>query len=182
MQLTITDDSGNGIFQDYYPKNKLRQIGKLQEGKRNGTWNVKREDGSKKMQLEYEADSLMQSFCFENDGKTLVKGDCIFEKEPSFPGGVKGWTSFLQRTLNYPDEALNRGIQGVVKIEFVVNKDGTLADFIVLNSPDLSLSREVLRIMSKSPKWEPAIQFNEPVKYTHIQAISFYAQRETTTF
>nr|MCU0404960.1 energy transducer TonB [Chitinophagaceae bacterium] len=122
------------------------------------TWIVKRENGTKKMQLEYEADSLIQTFCFEEDGKPQARGECVFEKHPSFPGGVKGWTNFLQRTLHYPDEALNRDIQGVVKVEFTVNKDGSLTDFVILNSPDLSLSREVIRIMSKSPSWEPAIR------------------------
>jgi periplasmic protein TonB len=79
----------------------------------------------------------------------------------------------LERSLNYPEEAQRNNISGTVKVKFHVAKDGSLSDFEIVASPDKSLSQEVIRLMKKSPKWEPAIQLNSPVIYRHIQSITF---------
>lgn len=180
-QITITDNLGNGKFQDYYESQKVKLIGRLQNGQRNGIWQLKREDGTRKMQLKYQMDSLVQSTCFKEDGETVVNGVCIFEKPAQFPNGIEGWKNFLQKQLQYPEIALEQGIQGVVKIQFVVKQDGTLDDMKILSSPHPILSKEVLRLMNKSPKWEPAIQYNEPVIYRHIQAVTFAVTKEVNT-
>jgi protein TonB len=124
----------------------------------------------------YQKDSVIQTQCFEADGVSPAKGPCIFEKVPEFPGGLKGWSAFLEKNLRYPDNAINRNVQGVVRVKFVVYKDGTLDEIEILSSPDKSLSQEVLRLMKKSPKWEPAIQYNVPVIYRHVQGVTFKLQ------
>jgi TonB family protein len=171
--LTITDQNGNGIQQEYFENQKVKLIGRLKEGNRDAKWILKREDGTKMMELNYMMDSLAQTTCFEADGSTLAKGDCIYEKPAEFPGGNQGWAKFLEKYLVYPTYAVNKNIQGVVRIQFIVSKDGSISEFTILNSPDKSLSGEVLRLMKKSPKWQPAIQYNQPVIFRHVQAITF---------
>lgn len=175
-QLTITNETGNGLFQDYYESGKVRCLGKLQEGKRNGMWIVKREDGTKKMQLDYLGDSLVSFFCFGFDGKTTQKEPCIVEQLAVFPGGTNAWVNFLRENLNYPEIALKNDIQGNVRVQFYINTDGSVSDLLVLDSPHASLSLEALRIMSKSPRWIPGILFNETARIRHIQNISFFTE------
>lgn len=172
-EITIADQNGNGIFQDYYESGKVRLLGRVVAGERQGNFVFKREDGTKMMNVVYLKDSVIQTQCFEADGITPAKGPCIFEKVPEFPGGTKGWTNFLAKNLKYPDYAIDKNIQGVVRVMFIVHKDGSIDEFEILSSNHESLSKEVLRLMKKSPKWEPAIRYNEPVIYRHVQAITF---------
>lgn len=171
--VMINDQQGNGIEQVYYPNGKVKMLGGIKKGQRQGKWIVKREDGTKMMALDYIEDSVAATNCFEADGVTVSKGDCIFEKVPEFPGGIKGWTQFLRKDLRYPNQAITKNIQGVVRIQFIVDKEGNLSEYKILSSPDKSLSDEVLRLMKRSPKWVAAIQLNKPVIYRHIQAITF---------
>lgn len=171
--LSITNAEGSGQYQEYYGSGKLKLIGKLDAGQRAGNWQVKREDGSLLMQLSYLKDSLVSTNCFEADGTTPSKGICAYERPPSFPNGHVGWSLFLQKNLRYPDEAVRKNIQGVVRVQFIVDKEGNASEFTIVSSPDKSLSNEVIRLMKRSPKWEPALQLNHPVIYRHIQAITF---------
>lgn len=171
--VSITDQQGNGKGQDYHTNGKVKMLGPLNKGERDGTWLLKREDGTKMMQLTYIMDSVAQTLCFNEDGITPAKGDCVFEKPAEFPGGVKGWTAFLSKNLKYPNYAVDKNIEGVVRVQFIVNKDGTIDEFKILKSPHETLSKEVLRLMNKSPNWVPAIQYNQKVNYRHIQAITF---------
>lgn len=172
-QLIIADENGNGIEQNYHENGKVKMLGRIKEGKKNGPWTLKREDGTKMMTISYMMDSISQTTCFEADGITQAMGECIFERAAEFPNGGKGWQEFLSKNMRYPDMAISRRIQGVVRIQFIVNKDGTIGEFKILSSPDESLSDEVLRFMKKSPKWKPAIQYNQPVIYRHMQAVTF---------
>lgn len=172
-EINIADQNGNGIFQDYHENGQVRLLGRVMAGERQGTFTFKREDGTKMMNVVYLKDSIIQTKCFENDGVTPAKGSCIFEKVAEFPGGNDGWANFLTKQLKYPDFAIDKNIEGVVRVMFNVLVDGTIEEFEILSSPHESLSKEVLRLMKKSPKWEPAILYNKPVIYRHVQEVTF---------
>ncbi len=167
------DKSGTGSGTEYYLGGKEKLSGKIKAGKRDGAWMVKDEGGVKIMEVNFIADSIANTSCYAADGKTIIKGDCVFEKPAEFPGFEKEWSAFLQKNLRYPNDAFKKNIQGIVRVQFIVDKDGTVSELSILTSPDKSLSNEVLKLMKKSPKWLPAVQYNKPVIYRHIQAITF---------
>jgi TonB family protein len=174
-EVSVTDSAGSGICQLFYGNGQLKESGRLVNGLRSGKWMVKNEDGSPLMELQFVNDSLTQTICLDNNGAP-VQGECVYERAPEFPGGLNGWRRFLEAKLRYPDDAIRNNIQGVVKVKFVVEKDGALSNLEIMSSPNESLSREVLRLMKSGPKWVPAMQYNKPVKYYHIQAVTFRLQ------
>jgi TonB family protein len=95
------------------------------------------------------------------------------EKEASYPGGVKTWTSYLQKKLQFPQRALNMGQKGTVRVVFVVDTDGTPIDVSVHRSVEFSLDEEAQRLVLTSSKWEPAIQNGKKVKAYIVQPITF---------
>jgi len=103
----------------------------------------------------------------DNDDITIFKK---VEIEPEFQGD---WKRFLERNLQYPEEAVERGTQGIVRVQFVVDRTGAISDIIALNDPGDGLADEAIRIIKKSPLWKPAEQNGRKVKYMHIQAITF---------
>jgi periplasmic protein TonB len=96
------------------------------------------------------------------------------EKEAEFPGGAEGWARFLNRTLRYPDQARNEGIQGTVMVQFVVDVNGMVSDVEVLSGPEEGgLREEAVRVIKKSGKWVPALQNGRYVKAYRRQPMIF---------
>ena len=164
MNLSVTDKEGNGFRTEYNPDGSVHLTGPVAGGVKNGTWTIKRPDGTNLMQVDFIRDSLTQATCFAEDGTTRLEGPCVYEKFARFPGGTEGWRSYLMKNLKYPKVAVQNEIQGTVMLEFMVDTDGTVGDIKVISSPDELLTNEALRLMKISPNWEPAIQYNKLVK------------------
>ncbi len=95
------------------------------------------------------------------------------EIEAEFPGGKSEWTRYLQKNLRYPDQAIDNGTQDVVRVQFIVDKDGNISEVQALNDPGDGLAEEAVRIIKKGPKWKPAEQNGQKVIFRNIQAITF---------
>ncbi len=107
---------------------------------------------------------------------TRTEHDIVFtkiENMPQFPGGLTGWREYLQKNLRYPDKAIDQGIQGITKVSFIVNTDGSLEDFKVVEDPGYGLGLEAKRIIEEGPKWEPGTQNGRVVRCRATQTVTF---------
>ena len=96
------------------------------------------------------------------------------EKMPSFQGGdILTFRTWVQKSIIYPQTALINNISGRVLLMFVIERDGSLTDIQVLQSPDSSLSNEAIRVLKISPKWEPGKQRNKPVRVKYTLPVDF---------
>lgn len=76
--------------------------------------------------------------------------------EAEYPGGTEAMQIFIQRTVQYPDEAVKNGQMGKVYLEFVVEVDGRLSNIKVVRSSGApSLDKEAMRTLQKMPRWIP---------------------------
>ena len=99
------------------------------------------------------------------------------EKMPSFQGGdLNKFRNWVQERVRYPQIAQENGVSGKVVLSFVVEKDGTLTNIEVLQSPDRSLADEAVRVLKTSPKWEPGQQRNQPVRVKYTLPVDFRLQ------
>ncbi|MBQ6208632.1 MAG: energy transducer TonB [Prevotella sp.] len=88
----------------------------------------------------------------------------IVEQMPEFPGGMTAYMKWLTKNLKYPDIARDQRLQGKVIVQFIVNKDGTIADAKVVKSVTPSLDREAMRVIRMMPAWKPGIQDDKPCR------------------
>ena len=95
------------------------------------------------------------------------------DKTAEFPGGAQGWSEYLQKNLKYPKKAIKKNIQGIVRVQFLVDKAGNISEAQALNDPGGGLAEESVRIIANGPKWKPAEQNGKKVIYRHIQALTF---------
>ncbi len=95
------------------------------------------------------------------------------ENPAEFPGGPDAWKRYLERTLQYPEIATENGTQGVVRVQFIVDRDGNISEVQALNDPGDGLADEAVRIIRRGPKWKPAEQNGRKVIYRHVQTITF---------
>ncbi len=99
------------------------------------------------------------------------------EKMPTFQGGdLNKFRNWVQERVRYPQIAQENGVSGKVVLSFVVEKDGTLTNIEVLQSPDRSLADEAVRVLKTSPKWEPGQQRNQPVRVKYTLPVDFRIQ------
>lgn len=99
------------------------------------------------------------------------------ETMPSFMGGdLNKFRNWVNSKVKYPQLAQENNISGRVLLMFVVEKDGSLTNIQVLQSPDSSLSEEAIRVLKTSPKWEPGKQRNQCVRVKYTLPIDFRIQ------
>ena len=102
----------------------------------------------------------------------------ISETMPSFQGGdLNKFRNWLASRVRHPQIALENGIQGRVVARFVIEKDGSLTNIQILQSPDYSLSEEVIRVLNQSPKWSPGKQRDRVVRVTFTIPVDFRIQK-----
>ncbi|MGL5891809.1 MAG: energy transducer TonB [Bacteroidia bacterium] len=80
---------------------------------------------------------------------------------------------YLSSNVRYPQDARERGIEGTVIIEFIVNKDGTYRDIKIARGVCPSIDREALRVAQNMPRWKPGKQNGIAVDVLCRQPISF---------
>ena len=97
----------------------------------------------------------------------------VVEVMPSYPGDMAECYMFVARQMHYPEEAEEKGIEGRVLIRFVVEKDGRLTNFEVIETPDPLLSDEALRVLKQMPQWIPAKNKGKDVRCRYSMPIQF---------
>ena len=101
----------------------------------------------------------------------------IAEEMPKFQGGdLMKFRSWVQGKLKYPQIAQENGISGKVTLTFVIERDGSLTNIQVMQSPDRSLADEAVRVLQSSPKWTPGKQRNSPVRVRYTLPVEFRIQ------
>lgn len=103
------------------------------------------------------------------DGSDLSWND----KESEFKGGTAKWQRYLLKNMKYPERAYNIKKDGMVVVQFVVNKDGGTEEIDIFHSVEYSLDKEAVRVIRKSPKWIPAFQNGRIVKSYKRQPVIF---------
>ena len=91
-------------------------------------------------------------------------------------GGLSDFRRWVMERLTYPKIAMDNGIQGDVIVEFVIDEKGELTRIKVLQSPDSSLSSEVIAVLKKSPRWKPGEHEGKKVKVKFVLPIRFKVQ------
>ena len=80
---------------------------------------------------------------------------------------------FIYTNLKYPKEAREKGIDGMVVIQFIVNVDGTLSDFNIVRNPGGGTGEEAKRVVEMMPTWVPGEQGGKKVKVAYTLPVKF---------
>lgn len=107
---------------------------------------------------------------------TLKHKDEVFmvvEQMPEFPGGLAALKEYVRVNLQYPQAALEKGIEGKVYVNFIVSKTGAVSDVKIAKSVNLLLDKEAARIVASMPNWTPGKQHGENVEVCYTLPIDF---------
>lgn len=103
----------------------------------------------------------------------FIKEFLVVEEQASFPGGSEAWMKYLMKNFKYPRVAKRTGIEGRVFLSFYVDVDGSLSNIEVLRGIGGGCDQEAIRVLKKSPKWNPGKQRGIAVKSPMTLFITF---------
>ncbi|HTQ66647.1 MAG TPA: M56 family metallopeptidase [Puia sp.] len=119
---------------------------------------------------------LFFAFACTRDQATKESTEKIYSKvevESDFPGGPEAWRNFIYKTLHYPDDAINKEIQGDVLVQFVIDKKGNVSDVKAISGPKELRAESVRVIEQSSGKWIPAMEGGQKVAAYKLQPIKY---------
>lgn len=141
----------------------------LQNHQKSSIW-VKH-DANKSLKIRFAAltDPTINQKDFEsnntaNDEEVFV----VVEQMPQLIGGQAG----IQSKVEYPQEAIDAGIEGRVTVQFIVDENGDVINPKVIRGVGGGLDEEALRVV-KAAKFEPGIQRGKKVKIQMSMPILF---------
>jgi len=98
------------------------------------------------------------------NSKNIKYTRTIWEVLPTFIGGEETMYVWLSNNIKYPQEAKETGVQGIVVVTFVVEKDGSHTGVQILKGIGGGCDEEAVRVINAMPKWKPGTQNGEPVR------------------
>jgi len=90
-----------------------------------------------------------------------------------YPGGLEAMSSYIAKSVVYPEKAKADGVQGKVYVQFVVEPDGSVGDVTVLRGVGGECDEEALRVVKSMPKWQPATFKGNPVRSKYVIPIYY---------
>ncbi|UKN02153.1 energy transducer TonB [Paracrocinitomix mangrovi] len=130
---------------------------------------------------ELNVDSLKKLINSEDDPleiqDELIEEEQIVElggaADPEFPGGERALFDFIQNNLVYPDTSINMGHQGIVYIQFIVERDGAITNVNTLMGVDEFIDKAAEDVISKMPNWIPSCDNKECYRVRFTLPITF---------
>lgn len=95
------------------------------------------------------------------------------ENQPEFPGGDSALFMFICMNLSYPDQARDNGLEGMVWVRFVVEKDGTIGNVKLVRDIGGGCGQAAVEMVKSMPRWKPATQSGKPVNCEFILPVKF---------
>ncbi len=123
--------------------------------------------------------TISSAFSQAENGYSLAESKIVEKTKspktlnPSYIGGNEALAEFLSTNLEYPEIAKRQGVEGTVILTYTITKKGEITDIKVAQSVNKELDKEAIRLVSKMPKWSPAvkdgkardIKYQLPVKF-----------------
>ncbi len=120
---------------------------------------------------------LVMFFCIINASFAQTKKVQDVDKAPQFPGGDSAMMTYLGSNIKYPESAKKDKVEGMVVVQFVVRKDGSITDAHNIVSDkqtkNAELNMEALRVIRNMPKWTPGEKDGKKVDCEMVLPVKF---------
>ena len=116
-------------------------------------------------------------------------GDSIFTYKtnihvyPKFGKNDHARNNHMNDNIVYPEASMQAGHEGMVTLDFVIEKDGTLSDIqIRKSSGHAELDEAALSAIRTMMPWTPASNYGRPVRFKQGHAVLFYIPKSANDF
>jgi len=94
---------------------------------------------------------------------------------PTYPGGQDALDDFVYKNLEYPEDAIDNNIQGIVTVNFAVDESGRVSNAKIIGNKPIGygLEQAVLNAVYKMPVWSPGVIKGKNVKTYYTLPVNF---------
>ncbi len=103
----------------------------------------------------------------------------IVDNQPSFAGGMPAFLEYTKTNLVQPSDPKLADVQGKVFVQFVITKNGSIENPIILKGLEESYDKAALDLIRNSPDWIPGSQKGVPVNVRMMMPITFGMETKT---
>jgi hypothetical protein len=113
--------------------------------------------------------SSLTAFSQEVSTEEQVYGISELDSKPEYQGEQTIY-KFVSSVYKVPDEAKN--LNGKVFVGYIIEKDGTLSNFIIKRDIGFGTGEEAIRVLKLSGKWKPGIKGGTSVRSSYTLPIT----------
>jgi len=96
------------------------------------------------------------------------------ETSPAYAGGQQALDNFINKNIEYPQEAIDNNIEGTVFVEFAIDENGKISNARVTgNKIGYGLEEAAIQAITGMPKWTPGQVNGKNVKTWYTLPITF---------
>jgi antitoxin component YwqK of YwqJK toxin-antitoxin module len=138
----------NGTSERWYKNGAKEMLTIYVKGKQEGIQTRYFENGQIKRTENFKNGEFVDGKCFDENGSEIEFFP--YYVKPEFPGGMKDFYKYIVKNFKSPNSA-----RGKIKVEFVVELDGDLTDFKIIEGINYDMNVEAVRVLFDSPEWIP---------------------------
>ena len=147
---TVKNGTGNYFFK-YEDGDEV--MGEMVNYNKEGLWKGFRKNGNKWYAEIYKEGELVQGESWDEEGNRYTYISMYERAE--YPGGQQAIAQLIKKNFKVPEYATKRGIEGLIKVYFKVNKEGNVEGIDVSKSLCEPCDQEAIRIVKMMEQWKP---------------------------
>lgn len=133
---------------------KLQVRGQYENNSKVGAWEFYDRQGQLVQKYNYSTDIIE----YDKTPSSSKYDTLLYSRPPLYPGGTDHMVRQWMNNLEYPAEAVRKGVQGDVKLEVHISEDGKMTNITVLQGIGFGCDEEAVRIFKLlSGEWIPAL-------------------------
>ena len=117
---------------------------------------------------------LISAVAVAQEGQTNQQVD---QGDATYPGGQKAMDQYINDNMQYPQESIDKGEEGVISVMLTVNADGSITNVFAGQNDFPLLAAEAVRLVKAMPNWVPAKINGTPIKQQVYTPINFVLTR-----
>ena len=164
-------DQGIGVYTTYWPQGSIHSTGMVQNGVKEGDWVAYTVNGNLLYEESYQHGHLLRGTSFGADGASYSY-DSLYTTIQPYGGWQKYYIGVADR-MRYPKQARRAGIEGVVYVQLIVERDGSLKEIDVLQGIGMGCDEQAVKAVQEGPHWHPATVRGQPVRLLSLLPITF---------
>ncbi|HOX82722.1 MAG TPA: TonB family protein [Chryseolinea sp.] len=154
-----------------YQRGKMVERGKLIDSQKDSVWTGVRDSVTYYEEI-YNQGKLISGISYDDDRNSYTYTEIEKMAEPM--GGLTLFYKSIGSSLTYPKKAKKDRVQGMVFVEFLVNKDGSLSDFKIIKGIGSGCDDEAINTLREIDiKWNPGYQRGKPVRTRFVLPVGF---------
>ena len=83
------------------------------------------------------------------------------DEKPTFKGGMEKFYKYIAKNFKVPEE---EGLKGKIIVEFIIETDGSISNFNVIQDIGYGSAEEITRSFKKCPNWIPGKKSGQLVR------------------